>query len=139
MPKNVSQNSIKEVYTLSFKPNKNIKTYNNKYFLPFIDEAKFLENYKAHEPFRENRAKAIKDKTLYVRKGNSFKILGLTFLENPTRYVYIANGRETIGDIKRKFGIKDNAIREMQPWIKDDETYIPDEGVEIVFAKNKVY
>ena len=46
-------------------------------------------------------------------------------------YSYTCNGKETIGDIKRKFGIPDRAI--FRHTRIHDDNYIPEMGKEIAF------
>jgi len=53
------------------------------------------------------------------------------------QYKYIATGRETLGDIKKKFNLKDGAIRRCDKYLKDDD-HVPEKGKEIFFYEEDV-
>jgi len=50
----------------------------------------------------------------------------------PAKYEYTCNGRESLGQIKAKFGIKDKALQKHLSWLRDDE-HIPPKDYKIYF------
>ena len=62
-------------------------------------------------------------------------LLGL--ITRDAEYIYIANGRESIKDIRAKFHLKDGALRKCNSEIVD-ANWIPSKGKKIYFEKNDV-
>lgn len=70
------------------------------------------------------RYKAIQDSTLVYYKESTeqpylFGIIKLPSKQKPAYYEYTANGKETIYQIKQRFGIKDGAIEKFNPSYKE--------------------
>ena len=87
-------------------------------------------NDKPQNNQKSNRDKALLDGSLILHKGKEYKIFGFSIYKTNDEYEYIADGKETIGYIKNKFGIKDGKIKELNPYIKDDN-YQPQRGKSI--------
>lgn len=64
-------------------------------------------------------------------------LFGLFKHTRNAEYVYTANGRENIADIKAKFHLKDGAINKCHPNIRDDG-YQPPKGTLICFMKEDI-
>ena len=77
---------------------------------------------------KQNRENAIKSGTLVYNKG--IKIFGIEVTKSS--YTYTLKNSERVDQIKKKFGIKDNAIQKNQPWIKDDYAWL-NAGTQITF------
>ena len=88
------------------------------------------QNKEIQNSTKANRQKALKDGSLILHKGKEYKIFGFTIYKTDDEYEYIADGKETIRFIKAKFGIKDNKIKELNPYIKDNN-YQPERGKSI--------
>ena len=86
------------------------------------------DTYTSSNP-KENLKKALKSGDIVYTKPT--KILwGLITLRDEF-YEYTCNGRESIGNIKRKFGIPDHVISRLND-IKDDD-FLPEKGRKIYF------
>ncbi len=88
------------------------------------------QNAEIQNSTKANRERALKDGSLILHKGKEYKIFGFSIYKTNDEYEYIADGKETIRYIKTKFGIKDNKIKELNPYIKDDN-YQPEKGKSI--------
>ena len=53
-------------------------------------------------------------------------------IKKEAQYTYKADGKECIAEIKEKFGLKDGAIKECNPQIRDDD-WVPPKDYEIFF------
>ena len=69
--------------------------------------------------------------------GDTVTFLGFVVSEKKPEYVYRADGKEFIADIKEKFNLKEGAIRKCNPAIRDDG-YQPPKGTEIYFMKEDI-
>ncbi len=83
---------------------------------------------------KNNIDQALKNGSLIYHPGQKNCFL---FKDRKAEYEYHANGRETIGMIKEKFGLKDGAIRKCNPNIKDDD-WMPPKGQKIFFYEEDV-
>ena len=87
------------------------------------------------------RYKAIQDKSLIfypetVEKTYILWIFRGDDITKPAYYEYTANGKESIYQIKQKFGIKDNALEKFNPYYKESESTdacFPSAGTKIRF------
>lgn len=83
---------------------------------------------------KANIEKGLKDGSLTYTPEEKF-FFGLYTRE--AQYTYTANGKETIADIKKKFGLSDGAISKCNDNIQDNN-YVPQAGVKIFFDEKDV-
>ena len=101
----------------------------------FDDQNPVRQNNGGDEVRFDAQGYPIADGTTLMLREEERVLLGL--IKKPAQYTYIANGRETIGEIKQKFHIKDGAIKKCNPCIRDDY-WTPDKGREIYFYKEDI-
>lgn len=110
------------------KVTNSVKEEKSKYNKKHTNKNSNTDSYQSsNRPVNIKRALAENDRLTYTEPT---KILGITLRDG--FYTYKANGKESIGDIKKKFGIPDKAIEKMNNYIKDDG-FVPDKDKEIYF------
>lgn len=92
------------------------------------------DGYKKTSTPKENIKLAMSEGTLTYKAGEKF-LWGL--IERKAQYTYQASGRETIADIRAKFGLQDGALRKCNSYINDAE-WVPEKGKLIFFNEEDI-